>query len=421
MNKNYYPVVIIGGGQAGLAMSWHLTQKNIHHIVLERYQLAWAWRHQRWENFCLVTPNWQCKLPGFPYDGAQPHGFMLRDDIVDYIARYAQSFGAPIREGVNVERITRQGEEFLLRTSAGEFYAGQVVVAVGNYHRPRFPEISASLPEHIVQLHSADYKSSRQLPEGEVLVVGSAQSGAQIAEDLHLEGRKVHLCVGSAPRVARFYRGRDVVDWLDDMGHYRLTVDDHPLGEDARRKTNHYVTGRDGGRDIDLRAFALQGMQLYGRLLDYQEGRLTTADDLRASLDNADATSAKIKHSIDEWITRQQITAPQEAAYQPVWQPENTPGSVDTAKISAIVWAVGFHTDFSWIDLPAFDEKGYPQHARGVSAEPGLYFLGLPWLWTWGSGRFEGVGEDAGWLIQAIEDYSQSQQSPGADDARQRA
>ena len=421
MNKNYYPVVIIGGGQAGLAMSWHLTQKNIQHIVLERYQLAWAWRHQRWENFCLVTPNWQCKLPGFPYDGTQPHGFMLRDEILDYIARYAQSFGAPLREGVNVERITRQGDEFILQTSAGEFSAGQVVVAVGNYHRPRFPEISARLPEHIFQLHSADYKSSRQLPEGEVLVVGSAQSGAQIAEDLHLEGRKVHLCVGSAPRVARFYRGRDVVDWLDDMGHYRLTVDDHPLGEDARRKTNHYVTGRDGGRDIDLRAFALQGMQLYGRLLNYQDGRLSTADDLRASLDNADATSEKIKHSIDEWITRQQITAPQETAYQPVWQPENTPNAIDTANLSAIVWAVGFHTDFSWIDLPAFDAKGYPQHARGVSAEPGLYFLGLPWLWTWGSGRFEGVGEDAGWLMQAIEDYSQSPQQPGADYARQRA
>lgn len=421
MNKNYYPVVIIGGGQAGLAMSWHLTQKKIHHIVLERYQLAWAWRHQRWENFCLVTPNWQCKLPGFPYDGTQPHGFMLRDEIVDYIARYAQSFGAPIREGVNVERVTRQGEEFILQTSAGEFSSGQVVVAVGNYHRPRFPEISANLPQHIVQVHSAEYKSSRQLPEGEVLVVGSAQSGAQIAEDLHLEGRKVHLCVGSAPRVARFYRGRDVVDWLDDMGHYRLTVDDHPLGEDARRKTNHYVTGRDGGRDIDLRAFALQGMQLYGRLLDYQNGSLITADDLRTSLDNADATSAKIKHSIDEWITRQQITAPQEAAYQPVWQPENTPRYIDTANLSAIVWAVGFHTDFSWIDLPAFDDKGYPQHARGVSAEPGLYFLGLPWLWTWGSGRFEGVGEDAGWLMQAIEGYFQSQSQPGEDYARQRA
>ncbi len=418
MNNQYFPVVVIGGGQAGLAMSWHLTQNNIRHIVLERHQLAWAWRQQRWDNFCLVTPNWQCKLPGFPYDGTTPHGFMLRDQIVDYIARYAQSFDAPVREGVNVEQVTRQGDGFILRTSEGEITAGQVVVAVGNYHRPRFPEISAQLPEHIVQLHSADYKSSRQLPEGEVLVVGSAQSGAQIAEDLHLEGRSVHLCVGSAPRVSRFYRGRDVVDWLEDMGHYRLTVDDHPLGEDARRKTNHYVTGRDGGRDIDLRAFALQGMQLYGRLLNYQAGRLHMADDLRTHLDNADATSAKIKQSIDDWILSQHIDAPQEPAYQPLWQPENLPNFLDTSRLSAIIWAVGFDTDFSWITLPAFDNKGYPRHERGVSVEPGLYFLGLPWLWTWGSGRFEGVGQDAGWLMEAINAYSQQ---PGAGDVRQRA
>lgn len=414
--NNHYPVVIIGGGQAGLAMSWNLTQKNIRHIVLERHQLAWAWRHQRWDNFCLVTPNWQCKLPGFAYDGDDPHGFMLRDEIVAYIERYAQSFAAPLREGVTVERVSKSDNGFVLQTSVGPFTADQVVVAVGNYHRPRFPELSKQLPEHIVQVHSAEYKSAQQLPEGEVLVVGSAQSGAQIAEDLHLAGRRVHLCVGSAPRVARFYRGRDVVDWLDDMGHYRLTVDNHPLGEDARRKTNHYVTGRDGGRDIDLRAFALQGMQLYGRLLGYRDGQLQTGDDLHSNLANADATSQKIKDSIDVWIAEQGITAPEEPRYQPLWQPEQSASAIDLSHISAIVWAVGFHTDFSWIALPVFKENGYPQHTRGVSTQPGLYFLGLPWLWTWGSGRFEGVGEDAEWLLQAIEQHGQSAVQPEASD-----
>lgn len=404
--NNHYPVVIIGGGQAGLAMSWHLTQKHIRHIVLERHQLAWAWRQQRWDNFCLVTPNWQCKLPGFPYDGDDPNGFMLRDDIVAYIERYARSFNAPLREGVTVEQVSQRGEGFLLRTTAGEFLADRVVVAVGNYHRPRFPDIAAQLPQHIVQVHSADYKSSQQLPEGDVLVVGSAQSGAQIAEDLHLDGRRVHLCVGSAPRVARFYRGKDVVEWLEMMGHYRLTVDNHPLGEDARRKTNHYVTGRDGGRDIDLRAFALQGMQLYGRLLGYREGQLLTADDLQHNLDGADATSQKIKDSIDAWIAEQGIDAPAEARYQPLWQPEPGSKPIDLRNISAIIWAVGFHTDFSWIDAPAFNANGYPRHTRGVSVHPGLYFLGLPWLWTWGSGRFEGVGEDAEWLAQQIEHHA---------------
>lgn len=405
MNNTHYPVVIIGGGQAGLAMSWSLTQKNIRHLVLERHQLAWAWREQRWDNFCLVTPNWQCKLPGFPYDGDDPHGFMLRDEIIAYVERYARSFDAPLREGVNVLRVEKTQHGFQLLTSAGVFTAEQVVIAVGNYHRPRLPEIAAQLPENIVQVHSANYKSAQQLPAGEVLVVGSAQSGAQIAEDLHLAGRRVHLCVGSAPRVARFYRGRDVVDWLDDMGHYRLTVDDHPLGEDARRKTNHYVTGRDGGRDIDLRAFALQGMQLYGRLLGYRDGKLLTGDDLQANLDGADATSQKIKDSIDVWIAEQGIDAPAEARYQPLWQPGDSVTHVDLTNIAAIIWAVGFHTDFSWIDAPAFNDKGYPRHTRGVSVQPGLYFLGLPWLWTWGSGRFEGVGEDAAWLAEAIEQH----------------
>lgn len=413
MNQ-HYPVVIIGGGQAGLAMSWSLTQKNIRHIVLERHQLAWAWRHQRWDNFCLVTPNWQCKLPGFPYDGDDPHGFMLRDDIVAYIERYAQSFNAPLHEGVNVERVTQHADGYALHTSIGTIQAEQVVIAVGNYHRPRFPDIAQQLPQRIVQVHSAEYKSSQQLPQGDVLVVGSAQSGAQIAEDLHLAGRRVHLCVGSAPRVTRFYRGRDVVDWLDDMGHYRLTVDNHPLGEDARRKTNHYVTGRDGGRDIDLRAFALQGMQLYGRLLAYQDGKLLTADDLQANLDGADATSKKIKDSIDTWIEQQGLQAPEEPTYQPLWQPEHQPGAIDLANISAIVWAVGFHTDFSWIEAPAFNEKGYPSHTRGVSVQPGLYFLGLPWLWTWGSGRFEGVGEDALWIAKRIEQHARQMAQPEA-------
>ncbi|MGL6019561.1 MAG: NAD(P)-binding domain-containing protein, partial [Gibbsiella quercinecans] len=183
MQRNQFPVVIVGGGQAGLAMSYCLTQRHIDHVILERHRLAWAWREQRWDNFCLVTPNWQCKLPGFPYDGDEPDGFMVKDQIIDYIQRYADSFNAPLREGISVMRVSQQGDGYLLHTSAGNYYAGQVVIAVGNYHRPRFPAIAARLPAGIVQVHSANYKSAEQLPAGEVLVVGSAQSGAQIAED----------------------------------------------------------------------------------------------------------------------------------------------------------------------------------------------------------------------------------------------
>ncbi|WP_253073525.1 hypothetical protein [Sodalis ligni] len=189
-----------------------------------------------------------------------------------------------------------------------------------------------------------------------------------------------------------------------DGGLHRLGGDHHPRGEGARRKTNHYVTGRDGGRDIDLRLFAGQGMQLYGRLLDNDEARrvLVTADDLAANLGNADDTARRIRESIDEWIAAQGIDAPREPPYQPMWFPPPGQGAIPLDNLAAIIWAVGFHTDFSWIDLPAFDDKGYPRHRRGVSAEEGLHFLGLPWLWTWGSGRFEGVGEDAEYLAEHI-------------------
>ena len=415
MEHTHFPVIIIGGGQAGLSISYCLKQRGIEHVIFERHRLGWAWRAQRWDSFCLVTPNWQCRLPGFPYDGPDRDGFMVKGEIIDYLERYAESFGPPLREGINVERVGRLADgRFSLRTDQGEFTAGQVVVAVGNYHRPRFPAISSRLPEGIQQVHSADYRSPGALPAGDVLVVGSAQSGAQIAEDLHLAGRRVHLCVGSAPRVNRFYRGRDVVAWLEDMGHYRLTVDDHPQGGDARRKTNHYVTGRDGGRDIDLRRFARQGMKLYGRLLDVdtERGLLLTGDDLAANLDNADDTARRIRDSIDEWIAAQGIDAPQEPPYQPEWTPEPGTGVIALDSLAAVVWAVGFHTDFGWIDLPAFDAQGYPRHRRGVSEEAGLYFLGLPWLWTWGSGRFEGVGEDADYLARHIAAFLADRAAP---------
>jgi len=235
-------------------------------------------------------------------------------------------------------------------------------------------------------------------------VVGSGQSGCQIAEDLHLEGRPVHLCVGAAPRVARRYRGKDVVEWLHLMGYYDIPVEQHPLKEDVRDRTNHYVTGRDGGRDIDLRHRALEGMRLYGRLAGIEGGELRLVPDLRANLDAADAVSESIKRSIDGFIAKQGIAAPTEAPYVPPWEPKEEIETLDyrAADIRSIVWCIGFRTDFRWIDLPVFDGRGAPQHRRGVTGEEGLYFLGLQWLHSWGSGRFSGVARDAAHLADHI-------------------
>ena len=402
---NHYPVVIVGGGQAGLSISYCLKERGLDHIIFEKNQIANAWRSQRWDSFCLVTPNWQCQLPGYPYKGNEPEGFIKKDEIVAYIENYARSFNPPIQEGVEVLNL-RRGDRgiFEVTTSIGDYTADQVVVAAGAYHQPKIPKISERLPEHILQVHSSKYKNPESLPEGAVLVIGTGQSGCQIAEDLHLAGRKVHLCVGSAPRSPRRYRGKDAVEWLDLMGYYELSIDQHPQKEKVRSKANHYLTGRDGGREIDLRRFALEGMQLHGRLKNIASNKLEFFNDLKQNLDGADAVSESIKKTIDNFIAKNNLDAPIEPPYQPVWQPEMDIPDLDLAEanITTVIWCTGFQSDFSWIEIPVFDGKGYPGHDRGVTEVKGLYFLGLPWLSTWGSGRFSGVAKDATYLADYI-------------------
>jgi putative flavoprotein involved in K+ transport len=401
----HLPVVVVGGGQAGLSMSWWLTRRAVEHVVLERDRVGTEWRNRRWDSFCLVTPNWQCDLPGYPYAGPDPDGFMVRDEIVSYIEGYAASFDAPVVEGVAATRLRGRREGgFELRTTAGELTADQVVVAAGPYQVPMRPRMAERMPADVVQIHSSEYRNPDALPDGAVLVVGTGQSGCQIAEDLHLAGRRVHLATGSAPRVARSYRGRDVVAWLHDMGYYRKAVTEFADADAVRFRVNHYVTGRDGGRDIDLRAFARDGMRLYGRLTGVDGPRLRFAPDLRANLDAADAVSEGIKDSIDAFIAAAGVEAPTEARYVPVWQPAVEPAGLDLQAegISAVVWATGFGRDHRWIELPIFDGRGYPTHDRGVTSCPGLYFLGLPWQHTWGSGRFSGVGADAEHLARQV-------------------
>jgi putative flavoprotein involved in K+ transport len=403
--EGHRSVVIVGGGQAGLAASFELTQHGIDHVILERDRLAASWRDQRWDEFCLVTPNWQCQLPGHPYDGDDPDGFMLKDSIIDYIERYADAFGPPLYEGVAVTEVAQVQDGFTVTTPRGMLTCDHVVLAVGGYHIPRIPPIGAQLSAAVTQLHSSAYRNHSSLPDGGVLVVGSGQSGAQIAEDLHLAGREVHLAVGSAPRVARRYRGRDCVAWLHDIGHYRMPITEHPEGLSARREPNHYVTGRGGGRDIDLRAFARDGMRLHGRLLAGEGAQLQFAADLPTNLDAADATAERIKDTIDRWILGQDIVAPEEPRYKPVWQPPydgGEPLDLDVDGVRTVIWATGFVPNWSWLNVAVFDERGYPEHERGITKVEGVSVLGLPWLHTWGSGRFAGIAEDAGHVAEHI-------------------
>ena len=403
----HYSVVIVGGGQSGLSLSHCLQQRGIDHLVIEKRSLVHSWRTQRWDSFCLVTPNWQCDLPGWPYKGADPHGFMVKDEINAWLAGFVEQVQAPALEGVTVNKVSRAGESdrYTVDTSAGQFTADQVVVASGGYHKPVIPRMAERLPAGIVQYHSAQYRNPEQFPDGAVLVVGCGQSGSQIAEDLHLAGRKVFLATGNAPRCARFYRGKDAVDWLADMKYYDMPVTAHPLREGVRDNTNHYLTGRDGGRDIDLRAFANEGMELYGLLTGMEGDALQFQPNLREHLDHADKIYNGINASIDKYIEANGIDAPPPERYVPVWEPkeERTTLSLRASGITSVVWCIGFLPDFAWVDAPVFNGKGEPVHLRGVTHQAGLYFLGLPWLHTWGSGRFSGVARDARYLAEQID------------------
>lgn len=405
----HLPVAIIGGGQAGLAISWHLKQRGIEHRIFERNRVAHEWRNARWDSFCLVTPNWQCRLPGFAYDrefgGQDPHGFMLKDEIVRYLEAYVASFAPPLLEGVSVQRLrSAEGGGFQIGTSAGDWTASQVVVATGGYHTPTIPRCAERLPAEVLQLHSSNYREPAQLPDGAVLVVGTGQSGCQIAEDLHRAGRDVHLAVGTAPRSPRVYRGRDVTDWLTDSGYYAVAIDEHPQKDTVREKTNHYLSGRDGGKEIDLRRFALEGMHLYGRFRDLSGSTVRFEPDLARNLDRADDSYRAIRAAVDDYIAANGIAAPTEPAYVPLWQPASEVQTLDwkAAGIRSVVWSIGFAADYSWLQAPVFDGRGQPVHRRGVTPVDGLYFLGLPWQNTWGSGRFADVGIDAEFIAQKI-------------------
>jgi putative flavoprotein involved in K+ transport len=328
---------------------------------------------------------------------------MVKDEIVDYLESYRAFFNPQIIFNSPVISLSKNGDLFTLVTADTIYTANQVVIACGSYHEPRIPALAKKMPAHIAHVHSNFYKNPAQLPPGDVLVVGTGQSGCQIAEDLHLAGRKVHLCVGPAPRVNRRYRGRDVVNWLDDMGYYNTTLETHPDGKNAVHSTNHYVTGRDGGRDLNLRIFAEQGMKLYGVLKDTDGERLFFKDDLKQNLDYADQVAARIVKSIEEYIQKNGIAAPEDDNVHSDYLPDIvTELELASSGINSVVWSTGFAMRFDWINLPVLEESGHPKQKRGVTDTAGLYFIGLNWMHTWGSGRFYQVGRDAEYLSEVM-------------------
>ncbi len=395
--------VVVGAGQAGLTMSHRLRSAGREHLVVDRRsRLGGGWL-DRWDAFRLVGPNWTVAFPGAPYDGPEPDGFMPRDEVAARVAGYAARIDAPIALETEVRRLVPRDDGLRLETSSGPIHARQVVVATGSFHDPRIPRVGAALPARITQLHSHDYRNAASLPPGGVLVVGSGQSGVQIAEELFAAGRPVVLSVGSAGRYPRRYRGSDIFRWLaglsgrgDELGTPMPTPADLPDPR-LRLAGNPHLSGHHGGHDTNLRRFAAGGMTLIGRITDVHGDRLALAPDLAANLDGADRFfDERLRDLIDRFIERAGIDAPpddrQAFAFDPPVLDE-----LDLAKagVSTVLWTTGYRMDYDWIAAAILDAQGFPRQIDGQTEVPGLYVLGSLWQRNQTSATLVGVGHDA--------------------------
>ena len=394
-------VVIIGGGQAGLSASVCLAQQDIDHVVLEKDDVGASWRHQRWDSFCLVTPNWTVRLPGQHYNGPDPNGFMSGQAYIDSLVRYAKDFKIPLRRPVEVTRASPTSAGWELETIAGPVNGRALIIATSNYQTPTLPPFASGLSSNILSMSAAEYRSAGQLPPGRVLVVGSAQSGSQIVEDLQIARRDVILSVSRAGRVPRRYRGRDAIDWMNQIGFLDrpATVLDDPR---KRFGGEPHMTGRNGGHTISLQNFHAQGVRLVGRVDGVEGTVLHLKSDLRENIHAADQFSATFCSDVDAFIEQTGLNAPldeDEPSHAPVASLDRyeEPTRLDLADedVSTVIWATGFSFDYSWINADVFDPFGYPITMRGETEVPGLYFLGLNYLHNRKSGIIYGVGEDA--------------------------
>lgn len=408
--RSGWPVVVVGAGQAGLAVSSELTVRGIEHVVLERARVGQTWRGL-WDSFCLVTPNWTMSLPGAAYAGSDPEGFVPRDEIVRYLQRYAASFGAPVREGVGVDSLEPGcGGGFLLRTSVGKMHAGSVVVCSGAYQRPHRPKIATALPRDLLRIDAQDYRNSAALPAGKVLVVGSGQTGCQITEELGESGREVFLSCGRAPWLPRRIDGRDIVTWLHQTSFFDTPLSALPSPA-ARLGANLLVTGHRGGHDLHYRTLQAMGVRLLGRLVGVQGHRASFAGDLSTSVAFGDARYADIRKLLTEQLPPKGITAP-ELPDPPPFRAD-PPLELDLTGFGAVIFTSGFRPDYTrWVRFPAFDATGFPLTDNGASTVvPGLYFCGVHFLRKRKSAVLFGVGEDAAIVAESITHY-QSQPRP---------
>jgi putative flavoprotein involved in K+ transport len=397
-------VVIIGAGQAGLAMSWQLRERGMEHVVLERGRVGQRWRTERWDSLAFQFPNWSLSLPGLAYDGPEPDGFAHHSEVLARIERYAALQSAPVREQVEVHSVTPadSGAGWVVTTGGRTLACRAIVLATGPFQKPLVPAQASGLPSGIVQIHSSHYRNPGQLPPGGVLVVGSGGSGAQIAEELLEAGRRVHLAVNRYRRIPRRYRGQDVLWWLLALGVMDRTKADWP---DGRMPPSLLVTGVRGGHDLDLWRLQADGAVLLGRLLGIEDDIAAFDDDADTVVAAADRTYADFVAMADAYAARNGLDLPSEQVEPTSTKRLPTVPRVDLRAegIKNVVWCTGYRLDFGWIDAPLLDVQGAPIQDRGVTRAQGLYTLGLHWMHTFKSGVFFGVGDDAAHIADHIE------------------
>jgi len=405
--REKHDTVIIGGGQAGLAMSYHLRERGREHIILERRRVAERWRTERWDSLRFQLPNRWLELPGKPYAGTDPNGFTHHSDVVRFIVDYAAEIAAPVRTGVEVTSLS-PGEAsggYAVETTDGKITARHVVIATGPFQRPLIPDYSAAVPSSVYQTDATRYRSPAELPPGAVLIVGTGNSGCQIADELLHSGRRVFLAVGRHSRAPRRYRGKDLIWWYESLGRFDVSVDTFP---GRRYPPTSIMTGINGGYDLDPRRLGGAGVSLLGRVLDINDGTLALADDVEKLLAAADNSYATFIEAADRLAAtpamRSEVDQTEVPAPLPPLRVDNIRRlNLREENIRTIIWTNGFGYSFDWVTLPIFDDKGAPVQQRGVTACPGVYFLGLHWMHTFRSAILSFVGRDASYLADHID------------------
>jgi len=397
--------IIVGGGQAGLAMSRCLTDRGVEHVILERGRVAERWRTERWDSLRLLTPRWQSRLPGWRYRGPDLDGFMTKAEVVTYLDEYARSFRAPLHTGVAVTRVHGRGDSFEVQTDAGAWASSNVVIATGYCARAAVPAFAAELAGDMDQLVPTQYRNPRQLRAGGVLVAGASATGIQLAAEIARTGREVILAVGNHIRLPRRYRGRDIMRWLDEMGVLRETADQVPDLEASRRQPSLQLIGSEEGGSLDLQVLQDRGVRIVGRMTGVSGHRAYFADDLADSIGHAERKMHGMLHRIDWHLARLRLSCafPVEPRPRAVAVPV-APRTLNLRDrgVNTVVWATGYRRDYPWLHIPVLDATGEIMHRGGVTPRPGLYVLGLQFMRRRNSAFLDGVGADAADLTEHL-------------------